>query len=457
MFPIIAKVIRAKQGQTHRIRRNAHDYEFLPAYLEIIEKPPSPWSRRIAFTIAIFLLLVLIWSIVGRLDIHASAQGKVMVSSHSKVIQALEQGEVVEINVRNGQFVRQGDVLIQLNPAGANAESTRLSEQHVRYQLNKARLLALLSPNPMQSFTPPREATPAQITASQQHLQSEYQETQQMLERLNAERDVNRAELEANQQGIQALNKLKQNIVTRLHARRALMESNAIARVDLLEQEKEWLDVERDISNMQAQQAILKAKASSLVEQRETLLAQKQLEYYDELNQIDGQIAEIEQELIKAKERQRIQALRSPVDGVVQQLAIHTLGGVASPAEPLMVIVPQNADLEAEVNILNKDVGFVMAGQLVEIKIDSFPFTKYGTIPGELLYVSKDAVEDERLGAVFPARIRLERDQILVDDTWVTLGAGMSLNAEIKTGSRRIIEYLLSPLQQYQSEAMRER
>lgn len=122
-----------------------------------------------------------------------------------------------------------------------------------------------------------------------------------------------------------------------------------------------------------------------------------------------------------------------------------------------MVIVPQDAHLEAEVNILNKDIGFVRAGQPVEIKVDSFPFTKYGTISGELLHVSKDAVEDERLGYVFPARIRLANDKILVDDTWVTLGAGMSLVAEVKTGSRRLIEYLLSPLQQYQSEAMRER
>ena len=118
---------------------------------------------------------------------------------------------------------------------------------------------------------------------------------------------------------------------------------------------------------------------------KETLIAQKRLEYFDELNQVDGRIAELEQELVKARERQRIQALRSPVDGVVQQLSIHTLGGVASPAEPLMVIVPKAADLEAEVNVLNKDIGFVMcAGQAVEIKIDSFP--SLNTAPFQVSY-----------------------------------------------------------------------
>ncbi|WP_114787067.1 HlyD family type I secretion periplasmic adaptor subunit [Vibrio tetraodonis] len=457
MINIIKMALKAQKRELQSPKRPQHEYEFLPAYLEVIEKPPSPWSRRVAFTIATFLLVTLVWSIVGQLDIHASAQGKVMVSSHSKVIQALEQGEVIAINVRNGQHVRKGDILIQLNPAGADAESSRLAEQKIRYQLDKSRLEALLSDAPLERFNPTPDANSELIVISRQHLQSEYTETTQLLEKIEAEQNVNRAELKANRQAIAALNKLKQNITTRLNARQALMETNSIARVELLEQERELLDVERDLSNLQSQTEVLSAQAASLVEQRETLIAQKRLEYFDELNQVDGRIAELEQELVKARERQRIQALRSPVDGVVQQLSIHTLGGVASPAEPLMVIVPKAADLEAEVNVLNKDIGFVMAGQAVEIKIDSFPFTKYGTISGELLHVSKDAVEDEQLGYVFPARIRLNSNQILVDDKWVTLGAGMSLSAEIKTGTRRIIDYLLSPLQQYQSEAMRER
>lgn len=122
-----------------------------------------------------------------------------------------------------------------------------------------------------------------------------------------------------------------------------------------------------------------------------------------------------------------------------------------------MVIVPEAAQLEAEVKVLNKDIGFVVAGQAVEIKVDSFPFTKYGTIPGEVLHVSRDAVKDQQLGYVFPARVKLNAEEILVDESWVPLTAGMSINAEIKTGTRRVIEYLLSPLQRYQAEAMRER
>ncbi|PNO61686.1 HlyD family type I secretion periplasmic adaptor subunit [Aeromonas hydrophila] len=457
MIRCIITALNKQKNRLGKLVRNNHDYEFLPAYLEIIEKPPSPWARRTAVVITSFLLIVLIWSILGRLDIHASAQGKFIISNYSKIIQALDKGEIISINARDGQFVRKGEVLIQLNPIGVEAESKRLSEQYIRYQLDRARLLALLSKDPKKNFIPPHDATNEQVDISRLHLESEYNDTYQLLKKLKAEEGVTRAELQANLNETHALSKLKNNIEIRLNARKALMASNAIAKVELLEKEKELLDVERNISNVKAQKNILEAKVNSIFEQQNTLLSQKQLEYYDELNQLNGHLSEITQELIKAKELQRIQALRSPVDGTVQQLSTHTIGGVVTPAESLMVIVPKNTPLEAEVNILNKDIGFVRVGQSVEIKIDSFPFTKYGTISGKLIHVSQDAVEDERLGYVFPARISLNSPKILIDDKWVNLGAGMSLTAEIKTGSRRVIDYLLSPLQEYQSEAMRER
>lgn len=156
-------------------------------------------------------------------------------------------------------------------------------------------------------------------------------------------------------------------------------------------------------------------------------------------------------------EKQRQQSLRAPVAGVIQQLAIHTLGGVVTSAQPLMVLVPENHQLELDVMVLNKDVGFVLPGQAVEVKVDSFPYTRFGTLSGEVKHISRDAMEDQQLGLVFPARIRLHSDTLMVEGKPVRLSAGMAVSVEIKTGQRRVIDYLLSPLQEYQSEAMRER
>jgi len=453
----IFKALVDQKQDEKKPTRQRDEYDFLPAHLDVIEKPPAPRARLCALVLTVFLISVVIWSVFGRLDIHAGAQGRLMVSSHSKIIQPLEQGEVALINVKDGQYVKKGDVLIALNVVDVNAEIERLTQQIVHARLEYARLTALLTSDPKANFIAPAQASKAQIQKSKAQLLSEVEETNAAIAQLQAELQVNLMQQQGDQQDLAALQSLKHNIDQRLKAKRSLAASKAIAKVELLEQEKELLEINRTISTLAAQTQILIAQHSSINEQIDSLLAQKRRQYYQALNQVEVDLTQVEQELIKSQERLRRQTLRSPVDGIVQQLSIHTLGGVVTPAQALMVIVPAQAYLEAEVKVLNKDIGFVLAGQHVEIKVDSFPFTKYGTIKGELLYISQDAVQDEQLGLVFPARVKLARSDILVDDAQVALGAGMTVMAEIKTGNRRVIEYLLSPLQQYQSEALRER
>lgn len=453
----IFKALVDQKQDEKKPTRQRDEYDFLPAHLDVIEKPPAPRARLCALVLTVFLISVVIWSVFGRLDIHAGAQGRLMVSSHSKIIQPLEQGEVALINVKDGQHVKKGDILIALNVVDVNAEIERLTQQIVHARLEYARLTALLTSDPKANFIAPAQASKAQIKKSKAQLLSEVEETNAAIAQLQAELQVNLMQQQGDQQDLASLQSLKHNIDQRLKAKRSLAASKAIAKVELLEQEKELLEINRTISTLAAQTQILIAQHSSINEQIGSLLAQKRRQYYQALNQVEVDLTQVEQELIKSQERLRRQTLRSPVDGIVQQLSIHTLGGVVTPAQALMVIVPAQAYLEAEVKVLNKDIGFVLAGQHVEIKVDSFPFTKYGTIKGELLYISQDAVQDEQLGLVFPARVKLARSDILVDDAQVPLGAGMTVMAEIKTGNRRVIEYLLSPLQQYQSEALRER
>ena len=149
--------------------------------------------------------------------------------------------------------------------------------------------------------------------------------------------------------------------------------------------------------------------------------------------------------------------LRAPVAGTVQQLAVHTVGGVVTPAQPLLAVVPSEDGLEIEATVLNKDIGFVRPGQRATVKIDSFPYTRYGYLEASVESVSHDAAQDEKAGLVFPARVKLASAVLQVDGTAVQLSPGMSLNVEIKTGRRRLIDYLLSPLQSHAQESLRER
>jgi len=177
----------------------------------------------------------------------------------------------------------------------------------------------------------------------------------------------------------------------------------------------------------------------------------------DGLRQAREQIGQYAPELAKTEQRDKLMQLRAPVDGTVQQLAIHTVGGVVTPAQALMAVVPSEEMLEVEATVLNKDIGFVRPGQRATVKVESFPYTRYGYLEGEVQSVSHDAAQDERLGLIFPARVRLQNANLVIDGVKVQLTPGMNLSVEVKTGKRRVIDYLLSPLQTHAGEAMRER
>ena len=163
------------------------------------------------------------------------------------------------------------------------------------------------------------------------------------------------------------------------------------------------------------------------------------------------------QDVTKAGQREDFQRLTTPIDGVVQQLAIHTVGGVVTPAQELLIVVPQDHPVEVEAQVENKDVGFVKAGQVVEIKVETFTFTLYGSIPGRVLSISDDAAPIEKVGLVYPTRVSMDRATIQVEGKQVYLSPGMAVTVEIKTGQRRVIEYLLSPLLKSVQESLRER
>ncbi|HDL7502035.1 TPA: HlyD family type I secretion periplasmic adaptor subunit [Yersinia enterocolitica] len=449
--------LKKRWQRHHAAKRTRDEYDFLPAYLDIVERPVAPLARRTAWFLALTLLLVLVWSIAGRLDIHASANGKVIVAEHSKIIQSLEPGVVVAINVHDGDRVVAGQVLLELNPIGVDAEVNNINQQLMHRSLEAARMSALLTDAPLTNFIYPDNSPENLVMTAKSLLTKEYDEVNAELARQDSERAVNQAYIQAGSTNITHHQALMKNIHQRLQALQTLVKSKAIAEAEVLIQEREWLNARAEGNRLESEQAVLRAKMRNLAQVRLHYLAEKKRSYQEQLNKAHEVINQLKQELVKLTEKQRQQTLRAPVDGVIQQSTVHTLGGVVTSAQPLMVLVPESHQLELDVMILNKDIGFVLPGQAVEVKIDSFPYTRFGTLSGEVKHISLDAMEDQQQGLVFPARIRLDSETLTVEGKPVRLSAGMSVSAEIKTGRRRVIDYLLSPLQQYQSEAMRER
>ena len=242
-----------------------------------------------------------------------------------------------------------------------------------------------------------------------------------------------------------------------VEARQELVEKGYSARLVFLQLQERQIDQQKQILTGQEQRQASIEAIASIDRQIEEAMAVMRVEVLEEFALAEAQIVFAEQELAKAEQVSAMQHLTAPVDGVVEQLSIYTVGAVVEAAQPLMSIVPGKEGLIAEVLVLNKDVGFIEIGDEVELKFEAFPFTKYGIIDGTVTSLSLDAIQDENMGLVYLARVSMAEQQIRVLGRDVPLTSGMVVTAEVKTGKRRIIEFLLAPLFRYKDEALRER
>jgi hemolysin D len=463
-----------------RNERGGEELAFLPAALEIVETPPSPIGRTIAATIIVLLCAALVWAWWGRIDIVASATGKIVPGGRTKVIQPFETGVVRSIRVQDGEVVKAGDVLIELDPTISAAERDHLHSDLADEMLDIARLRAALGAgnDPEADFTPPADADPALVSTQRQLLLNQVTEHSAKIAALARQRAQKEAEQATIEATIHKLDATIPVIQQRVEIRKSLMNRELGSRLTYFEifqvlvEEQEELAVQKNRLR-EAQEAV--AAIGETIRQAE---AEYRHSLSDELAKVEQKANGLAQDLVKAEQKIKLQLLTAPVDGVVQQLAIHTVGGVVTPAQPVLVVVPSDSQLEIEAMVSNRDIGFIHSGQEAQIKIDTFNFTRYGLLHGQVLTVSQDAVigdrqqmrsNDRELGTPndtsepqgqelnYSARISLDRTQMEVDDRLVNLSAGMAVTVEIKTGSRTILSYLLSPLLRYRQEALRER
>src|SRR6195952_4926459 len=463
-----------------RINARSQEFAFLPAALEIVETPPSPIGRSMVVTISVLFCAALLWAWWGTIDIGASATGKIMPSSRTKIIQPFETGVVRAIQVQDGQAVKAGDVLIELDPTVNAAERDHLQNDLLAEQLNVARLRAALAVGDGHTadFTPPVGADPILVSTQRQLLQNQVTEHRAKVAALSRQQAQREAEHATSGATIHKLEAMIPVVQQRVDIRKTLMERELSSKITYFEILQLLVEQQEELSVQKSHLTEAEAAVAAIRETRGQAAAEYRHTLSDELAKAEQKANGLAQDLIKAEQKTRLQQLTSPVDGVVQQLAIHTVGGVVTPAQALMVIVPSDSRLEIEAMVSNRDIGFVHPGQAAEIKIDTFNFTRYGLLRGEGLSVSQDAIirdqpqdrsGDRRPGAQndssepkgqelnYSARVSLDRTKMQIDDRMVDLSPGMAVTVEIKTGSRTILSYLLSPLLRYQQDVLHER
>src|SRR6266436_2757929 len=462
------------------VRRREQEIAFLPAALEITESPPSPIGRAIGASIIAVFCVALVWASFGSVDIVATATGKIVPGGRTKLIQPFETGVVRAIHVRDGQSVKAGDLLIELDPTISGAELGHLKSDLASADLEVARLRAGLSgnANPLDSFNPPDGAPPALVEMNRQFLISQTAEQRARIAALDGQllqKEAERATTAATIAKIEATIPLLQQ---RVDVRKYLADKEYGSKLQYLTEMQDLVGLQQELLVQKSHIREAESAVTALSETRLQTIAEYRRTRFDELAKAEQKAAGFAQDVIKAEQRTKLLALTAPVDGVVQQLAVHTVGGVVTPAQALLAVVPLDSRLEIEAMVSNRDIGFVHPGQQAEVKVDTFSFTRYGLLHGEVINVSQDAItrdkpqdksNDKTPGTEttssepkgqemnYAARVSLDRTQMQVDNKLVNLSPGMAVTVEIKMGTRRIISYLLSPLVRYKQEMLRER
>lgn len=439
------------------------EYEFLPAALEIQEKPPHPLSRWLAWSLMALFLIAIFWACIGKVNVVAIAEGKIIPGSRIKTIQPLDKGVIKTIYVHEGKSLKAGDPLIELDQTLTHADKQRLAVSLNNAQLEKQRLEQFIhlleGKTDLDSLDIARnlQVDGAELNYQNQLLSQQWLQYRSRLAALHSTLAAKQAELETTQAHIERLQQTLPIIRNRAEKIKQLMQQKMAAEEDFLSVEQQRIETQQNLIAEQAKSRQLAASLEEIIQQKNAIKAETLAGNYQQLAQTQQGINQLQEELKKAADLNARQILYAPVDGVVQEIKVSTIGGVVMEAQDLMTLVPANEQLEVQAFLANKDIGYVQKDMPAEIKIHTFPFTKHGVINAMVKNITDDAIKNEENGLVFAVQLLMDKNTINVNGRDVRLVPGMAVTAEMIIEERRIIEFLLNPIKKGFAESLRER
>lgn len=431
--------------------------EFMPAALEVLDRPPAPCARIMLIFVVVFSAFVICWAVYARMDIVVTATGVVIPKGKVKVVQPLEPGIITAIHVRDGQLVKKGEPLISMDNTDSLADIKNVNKELRIANLDIQRINAELLGN-KELFNPSPETDPQTVQLQEQLLEKSITAQQERLitlekeiERCFAERDS----IKSNVARLTSSLPLSQELFTK---KSLLAKKKLISNAELLQAQIEINDVRHNLQTAQKKQLEVEIRLERAQEEKRLVQAEYHRDLLRQLTEAENNREQLLHQLAKAENKRTHFELKAPADGIVQQLAVNTIGGVVTAAQSLLVIVPTDCGLEVEAKVLNKDIGFITEDQNVSVKVAAYPFTRYGDIEGTIEWVARDAVIDDELGPSYPIRVAVEGYKLpnIINGRQGVIAPGMTVTTDVKVGQRRVIEYFLGPILRYKDESLRE-
>ncbi len=438
------------------LKADTEDKEFLPPAVEILEKPPSPAGRVLIWVIAGLFILAILWAFIGEIDEVVVARGKIIPIGYTKVLQSEDKGIVKRILVQEGQKVKEGDLLMELDRTMSESDLNALKKEIAYYNTSIRRIMAELEDKP---FLPEIDSPIDSKDFAQQ--MSLYRSRQS---EKKARMEFYAAQIKQKEDNVQvakdSLTKYKELLSIareREQSLKEIVEVGAISKYTYLEYKGKRIELEQNVKMNLSELSAAEAEASAARQEKAQYLAEWNRQLQEELINSRKQYNTLKESERKAELKNKLIEIKAPVDGAVHKLDIHTVGAVVTEAQPLMEVVPEGTPMEVEAWMENQDVGFVIPQMSVEIKVDAFNFQKFGTLKGKVREISPDAIEDKERGQLYRVMVSLDEEKLHMDNRDLQVYPGMAVSAEIKTRKKRIIDFFLEPFQTYKSEALRER
>ena len=397
------------------------------------------------------------WACIAKMDIVVNGMGVVIPKGKVKTVQSLESGIVTAIHVRDGQRVKKGELLISMDNSDNLADLDSIDKELVKADLTILRLEAELNGDP-ELFSPTDDVDDVAVALHRKLLSKSVAAHTERLHTLDIEVKRCRAERDALEFNVKRLEESLPVTLELFEKRSALAERKLISKAELLQARLEINDQRHNLSSARSRLEEVGARLKRAEEEKELTKSEYHRDLLDRLAEARNGRENLRNRLSKARNKQQQLQLRSPVDGIVQQLSVNTVGGVVTSAQSLLVVVPVKCGLEIEARIPDKDIGFILTDQEVSVKVNAYPFTRYGDLEGRIEWVAGDSVVDEQMGAVYPVKVAVDKYTLpnVINGKQGVIAPGMTVVADIKVGQRRVIDYFLGPIMRYRDQSLRE-
>ncbi len=424
------------------LRKINDSYEFKPLLSEIEESPVSPLGRFTFWTVVSLIIITILWLIIGKIDIVITARGIVIPDGEAKIIQPLETGVIKEILVKEGDFVRKDQLLVLIDTMTTDAQLKTVKEN---LETSKEEAKRLEAQGLEQKFNSKDEVQKNLYNESLKALNSLIGAKNQEIKQIERQIDSNLAQKRDYENQLQS----SVDREKRLEGIKDIVAYN-----DIKEAQDRTIALRESVNRTEAEIKRLQAQKRQIQNEIAQLKADFKAQKLETLIENNKKIKELEASKEQIEFSNINQRITAPVDGYVDKLMVHTIGGVVTPAQELIALTPADIPLLIKATVLNKDIGFIKPDMPVSIKIDTYDFQKYVLLHGKVKSISQNSIENEELGPVYEIYITLDKNTLIIDGKEQKISTGMTLNAEIEIGKRRIIEFFIYPLIKYMDEGV---